>query len=215
MTASLGCGLYGMVDLSPSKPTVTPRSLYAPLWAAGVSVLQLRMKQGSAAAMLAVLDELLANKPAGTKVVVNDRLDVALAAGADGVHLGQDDLPLSAARRLCARRAPSGFVIGISTHNEAQAEAAIAGGADYIALGPIYQTSSKDNPDPVVGTDRLAAVCRRSPVPVIAIGGVSLQRVPDVVACGAHGVAIIAAVNQAPDVREAALIVQRCFAQNR
>jgi len=215
MKACLGRGLYGMVDLSSTKPAVTPRSLYQPLWAAGVTVLQLRMKEASAAAMLAVLDEILANKPAGTQVLVNDRLDVALAAGADGAHLGQDDLPLAAARRICAQHAKPGFVLGISTHNEAQAQAAIAGGADYIALGPIFQTGSKLNPDPVVGIDRLRHVCQLSPVPVIAIGGISIDLVPAVVTAGAHGVAIIAAVNQAPDVREAAQAVQRCFAQNR
>jgi thiamine-phosphate pyrophosphorylase len=214
MKACLGRGLYGMVDLSLAKPTQTPLSLYEPLWAAGVTVLQLRMKAASAAAMLAVLDELLKNKPAGTQVVVNDRLDVALAAGADGVHLGQDDLPLHAARRLCASRGP-GFVIGISTHNEEQAQAAVQGGADYIALGPIFATQSKQNPDPVVGIERLRRVCASSPIPVIAIGGITLDRVPDVVAAGAHGAAIIAAVNLAPDVRHAAQAVQICFAQNR
>lgn len=215
MKACLGRGLYGMVDLSSEMPGVRPRSLYEPLWAAGVSVLQLRMKDAGAAAILAVLDELLANKPHGTQVVVNDRLDVALAAGADGVHLGQDDLPLAAARRLCACSAKPGFVIGISTHNESQALAAIDGGADYIALGPIFATQSKRNPDPVVGIERLRSICASSPVPVIAIGGITLDRVPPLVAAGAHGVAIIAAVNQAPDVRQVAQAVQRCFAQNR
>lgn len=215
MKACLGRGLYGMVDLSPSKPAVTPRSLYEPLWAAGVSTLQLRMKAGSAAAMLAVLDELLANKPAGTRIVVNDRLDVALAAGADGVHLGQDDLPLAAARAVCARYAAPGFVLGISTHSEAQALAAIEGGADYIALGPIFATHSKNNPDPVVGIERLRSVCEKSPIPVIAIGGITIERVPDIAATGAHGAAIIAAVNHAPDVLAAAKAVQRGFVQNR
>ncbi len=215
MKACLGRGLYGMVDLSPSKPAVTPRSLYEPLWAAGVSTLQLRMKAGSAAAMLAVLDELLANKPAGTRIVVNDRLDVALAAGADGVHLGQDDLPLAAARAVCARYAAPGFVLGISTHSEAQALAAIEGGADYIALGPIFATHSKNNPDPVVGIERLRSVCEKSPIPVIAIGGITIERVPDIAAAGAHGAAIIAAVNHAPDVLAAAKAVQRGFVQNR
>jgi thiamine-phosphate pyrophosphorylase len=215
MTAPFGRGLYGMLDLSSAAPHVTPRSLYEPLWAAGVSVLQLRMKDAGAAAMLAVLGELMAKRPPSCRVVVNDRLDVALAGGADGVHLGQDDLPLAAARALCRAHGRPDVFIGISTHNEAQAAAAVAGGADYVAIGPIFPTSSKRNPDPVVGVDRLAAICRQSPVPIIAIGGITLESVADVVAAGAHGAAIIAAVNQADDIFAAAQSVQQSFAQNR
>jgi thiamine-phosphate pyrophosphorylase len=215
MKIRLRRGLYGMLDLSSSAPQVTPRSLYEPLWAAGISTLQLRMKDASAAAMLAVLGELMAQRPPSCAIVVNDRLDVALAGGADGVHLGQDDLPLSAARALCQAQGRSELFIGISTHNETQAEAAIVGGADYIAVGPVYGTSSKRNPEPVVGSERLATICRVSAVPVIAIGGITLARLPEVVAAGAHGAAVIAAVNQAQDIRTAAEAVQRAFAQNR
>ncbi|HNN91388.1 MAG TPA: thiamine phosphate synthase [Pseudomonadota bacterium] len=215
MTSRFGRGLYGMLDISASAPLLTPRSLYEPLFAAGVSVLQLRMKDAGAAAMLAVLGELMAQKPSSCAVVVNDRLDVALAGGADGVHLGQDDLPLSAARALCDVQGRRDLLIGISTHNETQAAAAIAGGADYIAVGPIFATSSKRNPDPEVGVERLAQICQSSPVPVIAIGGITLPRVPYIVAAGAHGAAIIAAVNQAADVLTAARHVQEAFGQNR
>jgi thiamine-phosphate pyrophosphorylase len=203
-------GLYGMLDL-PSRlpePTSLARPIYRPLFDAGIGVLQLRMKDAPAAAMLAVLAELQRERPPGTLLIVNDRLDVALAGGADGVHLGQDDLPLAAARSL----APPGFLIGISTHNEAQAAAAMAGGADYIGLGPIFATASKANPDPVVGVARLGGVCAGARVPVVAIGGITLERVPDVVAAGAHAVAIIAAINTSPDIRAAALFCQRCFA---
>jgi thiamine-phosphate pyrophosphorylase len=215
MTTRFGRGLYGMLDLSSAAPHVTPRSLYEPLWRAGVSVPQLRMKDAGAAAMLAVLGELMAKRPSSCRIVVNDRLDVALAGGADGVHLGQDDLPLPAARALCRAHGRPDVFIGISTHNEAQAAAAVAGGADYVAIGPIFPTSSKRNPDPVVGVDRLAAICRQSPVPIIAIGGITLESVAHVVAAGAHGAAIIAAVNQADDIFAAAQSVQQSFAQNR
>lgn len=208
-------GLYGILDLPSKRATpdgrpAAPRALYEPLHAAGIGVLQLRMKTGSAAAMLAVLDELRVRFPvegSGPRLIVNDRLDVALAGRAHGAHLGQDDLPIELARPLC----PPGFLLGISTHNEEQAAAAIAAGADYIGFGPIFPTGSKDNPDPVVGTARLAAVCRTSPIPVVAIGGITLERVPEVVAAGAHAAALIAAVNHAADVREAAALVQRCF----
>ena len=204
-----------MVDLPASAQASTARALADALWSAGLTVLQLRMKDASAAQMMAFLGELLASRPAGGRVVVNDRLDVALAGGADGVHLGQDDLPLAAARALRDRWAVPGFVIGISTHNEEQAAAAIDGGADYIALGPIFPTTSKRNPDPVIGVDRLATVCRDSPVPVVAIGGISLTTLPQVIQAGAHSAAIISAVNSAPDVRAAAQALQACFGIQR
>lgn len=178
---------------------------------AGIGVLQLRMKTGSAAAMLAVLDELRArfpvDDPASPRLIVNDRLDVALAGRAHGAHLGQDDLPIELARPLC----PPGFLLGISTHSEEQAAAAIAAGADYIGFGPIFPTGTKDNPDPVVGLERLATVCRSSPIPVVAIGGITLERAAEVAAAGAHAAALIAAVNYAPDIYEAARTVQRHF----
>lgn len=216
MASALPAGLYGMLDLSSTPPapgsaSILPRHIYGPLFGAGVEVLQLRMKDASAALMLAVLDEVRLHRPPGTLLIVNDRLDVALAGGADGVHLGQDDLPLAAARRLC----PPGFLIGVSTHNEAQAAAALAQGADYIGFGPIFATGSKRNSEPVVGVDRLRAVCASTPAPVVAIGGISLERVPELVAAGARAVAIIAAVNQAPDIRAAALVVQEQFAGGR
>lgn len=219
----LPVGLYGMIDLparhgAPAtgpRPTSGPgpaaQGLAASLIEGGARVLQLRMKGSSAAEVLGALDALrpiLRQRP-DVLLIVNDRLDVALSGGAHGVHLGQDDVPLLQARRIC----PPGFLVGISTHNEAQAEAAIAGGADYVALGPIYATSSKANPDPVVGVERLAALCRRSPVPVVAIGGITLERLPEVVRAGAHAAAIIAAVNHAPDVTAAANQVTQRFAQ--
>jgi thiamine-phosphate diphosphorylase len=143
---------------------------------------------------------------------MNDRLDVALAVGADVVHLGQDDLPLAEASRIVAEGGHR-IVMGISTHNPAQAEAALAGGADYIALGPVFGTASKLNPDPVVGLETLAAVCRRASVPVVAIGGITLDRVTDVAAAGAAAAAVIAAVARARDVTAAGRAVRAAFAQ--
>jgi thiamine-phosphate pyrophosphorylase len=218
MALVLPRGLYGMLDLpakglggaGASRP-LPPRLIYEPLFAAAVPILQLRYKGGSAAAMLEVLQELMRNRPAGTRLVVNDRIDVALAGGADGVHLGQDDLPLSAARRIAQSCGRPDFFIGISTHNEEQAAAALAGGADYIAFGPIFPTNSKENPDPTVGLARLAALCEKADRPVVAIGGISLERVPAIVAAGAHCAALISAVDAAPDVHAAALKVQACF----
>lgn len=219
MPFALGRGLYGMLDLpafssstsSQAAECLAPRCIYEPLFAAGVSVLQLRMKEAGAAKMLEVLSELQGKRPPGTLLIVNDRLDVALCGGADGVHLGQDDLPLLAARRVAMEMGRRDFVIGISTHNEEQAEAALLGGADYIAFGPIFPTTSKKNPDPVIGLSRLAALCAKSSKPVVAIGGITLERVPSIVAAGAHCAAIIRAVNQAPCVRQAASMVHASF----
>ena len=200
-------GLYGMVDLPRSGGGPPAGRLARQLLDGGARWLQLRMKGASAAALLAVVDELrpLCRAREAT-LIVNDRLDVALAGAADGVHLGQDDLPLAEARKL----APAGFLVGVSTHNEAQAQAALDGGADYIGFGPCFPTSTKDNPDPVVGLERLALVCRL-PLPVVAIGGITLERVPDIARAGARAAAIISGVNRAPDVTAAARSVCASF----
>ena len=202
-------GLYGIVDLPPAPEAGAAARLGTALADGGARVLQLRMKGATAAAMLRPLDELgPLRRDRGLVLIVNDRLDVALAAGADGVHLGQDDLPLAAARAL----APDGFVIGVSTHDEAQARIAVDGGASYIGFGPCFPTRTKLNPDPVVGLDRLARVCRL-PLPVVAIGGIGLDTVADVVRAGAAAAAVISAVNGAPDVVAAARLVSNAFAR--
>jgi thiamine-phosphate pyrophosphorylase len=201
-------GLYGMIDLPLSGGGPPAGRLARQLLDGGAQILQLRMKGATAAAMLAVVDELrpLCARRDAT-LIVNDRLDVALSGGAHGVHLGQDDLPLADARTL----APAPFLIGISTHDEQQARAALAGGADYIGFGPCFATTTKENPDPVVGLERLAAVCKLS-IPVVAIGGITLDRVPDIVRAGAAAAAIISAVNHSPDPTAAARAVTAAFA---
>jgi thiamine-phosphate pyrophosphorylase len=199
-------GLYGMVDL-PGRGVPAGR-LAGWLVDGGARILQLRMKGATAAAMLAVLDELRPLcKRREIQLIVNDRLDVALAGGADGVHLGQDDLPLAAARKI----APDGFVIGVSTHTLAQAQAAIAGGASYLGFGPCFPTATKENPDPVVGLEQLAEVCRLA-APVVAIGGITVERAREVARAGAAAAAIISGVNGAADVTAAARAVTEAFA---
>lgn len=199
-------GLYAIVDLPATRAA---HELLASLLDGGASVVQLRMKSASASAMLATARALApACRARGVPFIVNDRLDVALAAGADGVHLGQDDLPLAAARRV----APAGFVIGVSTHDEAQARAAVDGGADYIGFGPCFATATKANPDPIVSLDTLARVCAFG-TPVVAIGGITLATVADVARAGASAAAVIRAVNAAPDVTAAARTVTAAFAR--
>jgi thiamine-phosphate pyrophosphorylase len=161
---------------------------------AGGRWLQLRHKAASTGELAAVAGRLVARvRAAGGVLIVNDRLDVALAVGADGVHLGQDDLPAREARRL----AP-GLVVGVSTHDPDQARRAQADGADYVALGSIFPTGSKPSFE-LVGLEALRRVRPHVRVPLVAIGGVTVARVPDVRAAGADAVAVISAVGMAPD----------------
>ena len=133
-------------------------------------------------------------------MIVNDCVDVALAAGADGVHLGPDDLPVTAARGIMGPRALIGFSAG--TPDEAR-DAAVAG-ADYLGTGAIYATSSKADAGPAIGVAGLVAVCRATRLPVVAIGGIGQGRAAPCITAGAAGVAVITAVTQAVDVERAA-----------
>ena len=134
---------------------------------------------------------------AGAALIVNDRLDVALAADADGIHLGQTDLPIEEVRRL----APE-LWIGISTHNLDQVRAACDAGADYLGFGPVFATATKLHPDPVQGLDALrSAVAQAAGRPVVAIGGITAAQVGDVYRTGVHAVCAISAVNDARDPR--------------
>jgi thiamine-phosphate pyrophosphorylase len=126
------------------------------------------------------------------QVIVNDRVDIALAVGADGVHLGQDDLPAEAARRVLGENS----IIGVSTHTLEEAKAAAHQPVNYIAFGPIFHTSTKANPDPVVGLDRLREVRANIPahIPLVAIGGITAANARAVITAGADCVAVIGAV---------------------
>ncbi len=201
-------GLYGMVDVPEHGATVTAAvALATQLIEGGARILQARGKHAHGGALFAIASAVLATCRAhDCRFIVNDRLDVALAVGADGVHLGQDDVPLAAARKL----APPGFLIGISTHNLAQARSAADGGADYIGFGPVFATSTKINPDPVVGLEQLALVSQLQ-LPVVAIGGITLDQITAVAKTGAAAAAVISAVNGARDVVAAASAVTAAF----
>ncbi|MBI4832273.1 MAG: thiamine phosphate synthase [Candidatus Lindowbacteria bacterium] len=137
---------------------------------------------------------------------VNDHLDVALAIGADGVHLGQDDFPCREARRLV----PEGIMVGISTHSVEQAVKAVADGADYVAIGPVFPTTTKEKPEPVVGLEMIRQTkVRAGSVPVIAIGGINSKNVAEVIRSGADGVALASAVALADDPIAAAKELKR------
>ena len=125
------------------------------------------------------------------KIIINDRVDIARALGADGVHLGQDDLPPDAARQMLG----PDVIIGYSTHSVGQAIKATAYCVDYIAIGPIFETMTKENPDPVVGLDGLTEVKKSiGEIPLVAIGGVSLDNIRDVMAAGADSAALISGI---------------------
>ena len=133
---------------------------------------------------------------AGALLLVNDRLDVALAAGADGVHLGTASMPPAAVREIT----PPGFLVGVSTHSPEEVRAAGAAGADYVCFGPVYETPSKKAYGPPAGLEALGeAAGAEGSVPVLALGGVKAGRVPELLGAGARGVALISAVFGAPD----------------
>ncbi len=136
---------------------------------------------------------------AGAAFIVNDDLETALACGADGVHLGQDDTPLPIARKI----AGNGLIIGISTHSLAQAEAAQEGGADYIGFGPIFKTDTKDAGE-AKGTSQLRSLKEKIKIPIAAIGGINLDNASEVIEAGADAVAVISAVSDAKDAALAA-----------
>jgi thiamine-phosphate diphosphorylase len=162
----------------------------------GAPSIQLRGKEMAAREQTELARALLAQtRAAGALLWVNDRLDVALAAGADGVHLGQDDLPVEAARRIV----PAGFLIGISAESAELARAAERGGADYAGTGPVYETGSKADAGSAVGTARIAEVAAAVRIPVVGIGGIAAANAGEVVRAGAAGVAVISAVMRAAD----------------
>jgi thiamine-phosphate pyrophosphorylase len=137
--------------------------------------------------------------PRAVPLILNDRIDLVLALNLDGVHLRSDSLSVSSARRLLG----PDRLIGISTHSIEEIRQANQDGADYIVFGPIFDTLSKRPFGPPLGLDRLAAVCRESAVPILAIGGITLERVRDVRRAGAHGVAVIGALLTRDDIGEA------------
>jgi thiamine-phosphate pyrophosphorylase len=166
------------------------------LAAAGVRLLQYRNKQASARELFESskrLSSLLL--PQGVTFVVNDRADVAAAAEASGVHVGQEDLGAEAARSVVG----AGKLLGISTHNLDQFRDAAATSADYVAVGPVFSTLTKANPDPVVGIELIRRVRRLTDKPIVAIGGITLERAAEVIQAGADSVAVVSDILRAPD----------------
>jgi thiamine-phosphate pyrophosphorylase len=135
----------------------------------------------------------------GVLFIVNDRCDLALAVDADGVHLGQEDLPYAEARKVMGLKK----IIGLSTHNADQVREADRLKPDYIGFGPIFKPGSKQDHDPIVGVAGLRAIRSLTPLPIFAIGGITLDQVGEVMRAGANGIAVISAVLKAPDIKQA------------
>ncbi len=169
--------------------------------AGGVTMVQLRDKQASARDLVrqaVELSRLL--RPAGIPLIVNDRLDVALASGADGVHLGQNDLPCHHARSL----APTGFLVGISVSTPREARQAMTAGADYLGVSPVFDTQTKRDTPAAAGLEGLARIRAVTALPLVAIGGLDTGNSSAVVQAGADGIAVVSAIMASDDPKRAA-----------
>ncbi len=166
----------------------------------GVRVVQYREKHKEKS-ILEMYEECLAireiTRKHGVMFIVNDFVDIALLTDADGVHVGQDDLPLQEVRRLVGHR-----IIGVSTHSPEQAEAAVAGGADYIGVGPVFETRTKEDVCDPVGFEYLEYAARKVPIPFVAIGGIKAHNIHEVVSRGAESVCMVTEIVGAEDIED-------------
>jgi thiamine-phosphate pyrophosphorylase len=191
--------VYPILDLSALRGR-SVESLAAAFVRGGARLVQVRAKEASDAAFLdAVRRALPVVRAQGGALVVNDRADVALIAGADGVHVGQDDLPPAECRRLLGPRA----IVGFSTHRIDQVQAAEREPVDYVAFGPVFATGTKADAEPVVGLPGLREARRQTARPLVAIGGITRENAAAAVAAGADGVASISGLSLADDVEQA------------
>lgn len=191
--------LYAILD-----PTLVAQPLCQiaeSLARAGVDLMQLRDKRNPPRTVLQEAKEMAATfANSGVRFIVNDRPDIAAISGAGGVHVGQDDLPVEAVRAVCGNR----VWVGVSTHNLAQLRDADRTSADYIAVGPVFPTGTKEHPDPVVGTDLIRVARPLTRKPLVAIGGITVESAADVFLAGADSVAVIRDLLAASDPAERA-----------
>jgi thiamine-phosphate pyrophosphorylase len=194
---------FTLPKLYPITDTLISRLSHAQqvelLAAGGASLVQLREKRAEPRQFYeAALEAMSIARTLGVRIIINDRVDIAIAVKADGVHLGQDDLPPDRARSLLG----GNRIIGYSTHSMEQALAADLAAVDYIAIGPVFQTFTKDKPNPVVGLDAVREVKRGISKPLVAIGGITLETASSVIEAGADSVAIISDLLSAGDIAE-------------
>jgi thiamine-phosphate pyrophosphorylase len=191
MRERLEIGLYGIL----TDPAVGYERLAAIMVEKGLRVIQLRIKDWPRAEIVAVARRVRAVVPAGVAFVVNDDPGIAMEVAADGVHLGQDDMPYPDARRLMGDAA----IIGLSTHDPAQTAAACAMGPDYIGVGPVFATPTKRIPDPVIGLAGMRRMLGIATVPAVAIGGIDHGNAAMVVAAGAENLCAVRCINGSAD----------------
>ena len=191
--------VYPIVDAARLRGR-DPAFVVDTLARAGARLVQLRVKGLSDRAWLGMARAALAAAHAsGARLVVNDRADIARLAGADGLHVGQDDLTGADARTVVG----SGVLLGVSTHNLDQLAAAATEAADYVAIGPVFPTRTKENQDPVVGLEMVRRARAATSRPLVAIGGITRENARSVVEAGADGVAVISDLLDAPDLLRA------------
>jgi thiamine-phosphate pyrophosphorylase len=178
----------------------------------GIGMLQLRMKNEDKAKIKNTAKQ-LREITRGTKTlfIVNDFVDIAIEVDADGVHLGQQDMQLEAARKLWS---DDSKILGLSTHNESQALVAQAQFPSYIGVGPVFTTPTKEIPDPQLGLERMGKIIHECPFPAVAIGGIDSKNLPQVLEHGAVNYAVVRAVNRASNPREAITLLQGKYREN-
>ncbi|MBS2026812.1 MAG: thiamine phosphate synthase [Deltaproteobacteria bacterium] len=200
-------GLYAIAD-SGYRPEIPVLEKVRALLAGGAKVVQLRLKREGGREALALAREAVPLCRAHDALcIINDRTDVALLSGADGVHLGAEDLPVDEARRAAPK-----LLLGATVRDLAGAEAAAALGADYVGYGPVFGTKTKKLDVPPRGLEALADVAAKSPLPVIAIGGIDLPRIGEVAKAGASMAAVVGAALGAPEVPLAVRELSQAFA---
>lgn len=190
--------LYAIVDAAAFRdardPVTAMSEFAADLIAGGVTLIQLRHKQGNPRQALSQARELRRVSRGKARLIMNDRADLCLAAGFDGVHVGQDDLSPEGARAVVG----NARWVGVSTHTPEQVREADGTTADYIAIGPVFPTASKSNPDPVIGLEALRAARALTPKPLVAIGGITRENCRSVMEAGADAVAVISDLAREP-----------------
>jgi len=184
--------LYAIADAAFGNPVVLARELID----GGARLVQVRNKKASALELFNQVVAILKFAPSDSRIIVNDRADIALLSGAAGVHLGQTDMPPQQIRKILS----ANQLLGYSTHNLSQAASSELLPVDYIAAGPVFPTSTKTNADPEIGLDGLREICSHASHPVVAIGGITMENAKDVFACGAASVAVIRDLLKSKDV---------------
>jgi len=195
---TLDFNLYLITDRKQTKMPL-PEAVRLALQG-GVRAIQLREKDLPIRGLLALAQEIGSiTKEFGAKLFINDRVDIAIAVDADGVHLGHQSMPPEAVRKIVGKR----MLIGVSTHNADEARAAEEGGADFITFGPIFVTPSKMQYGAPAGAEALAEVKKKSGIPVFGLGGIRVDSIPEVLRTGADGIAMISAIFAAEDIQKA------------